>query len=445
MPDSGRFQQDNEVEELRPSRRKANAYEDEAPDPVYAATNDRWERSAQLVQLLHSRRRFLIYAVLLGTSLSIAAAFLMPKRYESTARLMPPDNQMNPMLSMLMGGLADKIPASISSGLTGGKSSSGLFAGVLASRTIKDKLIDEFDLRKVYRVRYLEDARKILGGNTEISEDKKSGIISITVNDKDPVRASKMAAAYVEELNRLMALVSTSSARRERVFIEGRLKDVRAELNVAAQKFSQFASKNSTLDIKEQTAVMVGAAADLQGNMIAAESELQGLQQVYGPENVRVRTVAARIATLRKELQKMSGSSDPTKLGEEEQMYPSIRKLPLLGVEWANLYRDTKVQEKVLELLTQQYEMSKIQEVKETPTAKLLDEPIVPEKKVWPPRGIIGIAGLLLSFLLSAGWVVVHHSWNGTPEGAPAKRFTNAVVRTFKKNDELNERQRVGA
>ncbi len=366
--------------------------------------------------------------MVIGTVLSIALALLLPKRYEATARLMPPDNQVNPILSMLMGGMGDKLAGVASSGLLGMKTTGGLFVGVLGSRTIEDKLIEKFDLRKVYGDDYWEDARKDLEAHTQVEEDKKSGIIAIKVRDKDADRASKMAAAYVEELNRLLAEVSTSSARRERIFIEGRLKDVTADLNAASEKFSRFASKNSALDIKEQTVVMVGAAADLQGQLIAAQSELQGLSQIYGPENVRVRAVNAKIASLRRELQKMAGPTDPDKSDQPDALYPSIRKLPLLGVEWANLYRDTKVQEKVLELLTQQYEMAKIQEVKETPAVKVLDEPVKPQKKVWPPRRGIVLGGLLFSVLIAFGWLLLTKRWAETPESAPGKQFILTVI-----------------
>ena len=54
-------------------------------------------------------------------------------------------------------------------------------------------------------------------------------------------------------------------------------------------EFGQFASKNSTFDLKEQTKAVVGAAAQLEGQIVAAQSELEGLQQTYTDDNVRVR------------------------------------------------------------------------------------------------------------------------------------------------------------
>jgi capsule polysaccharide export protein KpsE/RkpR len=137
----------------------------------------------------------------------------------------------------------------------------------------------------------MDDARKALSQHTAISVDRKSQIISITVTDKSPQRAAAISQAYVEELNRLVAGLSTSSARRERIFLEGRLGAVNEDLQAAEKDFSQFASKNTAIDVKEQGKAMVGAAASLQGQLIAAKAQYEGLRQIYTDNNTRVRAV----------------------------------------------------------------------------------------------------------------------------------------------------------
>src|SRR4029077_127180 len=148
-----------------------------------------------------------------------------------------------------------------------------------------------------------------------------------------------MAQAYVDELDRLVAQVSTSSARRERVFLEERLQKVKGELDSAARNFSDFASKNTAIDIPAQGKAMVEAAATLQGQLIAAQSELSGLQQIYTGNNVRVRAAEARIKELQQKLNEFGGAGTHDELEGDHSLYPSIRKLPLLGVRYADLYR----------------------------------------------------------------------------------------------------------
>lgn len=384
-------------------------------------------KAAANLRLLWQKRPAIRRATVYGFLAFTAVAFLIPSRYESTTRLMPPDNNqaasglaaVAAMVSSSAGGAA----GGMANELLGTKSSSDTFAGILSSRTVQDALIDQFNLKKVYWDRRMEDARKDLAKHTDLDVDRKTQIVAITVTDRDPKRATAMAQAYVEQLNRLVALLSTSAARRERIFLESRLQSVTAELEDAEKQFSQFASKNSALDIKEQGKAMMQAAAALQGQLIAAQSELEGLRQIYTDNNVRVRSVRARIGELQRQLEKISGKGEDVfqSPNESDALYPSIRKLPVLGVTYADLYRQTKVQEVVFETLTKQYELAKVQEAKEIPTVKVLDTANVPEKKSFPPRTVIILLGTAISFLGGVIWVFGERSWERLGADDPRK------------------------
>src|SRR6266851_632230 len=375
--------------------------------------------SVASLRLLWEHRRLLARVVLYGLFASTLTAFLIPTRYESTARLMPPDSSQSSGLAMAAATLSGGSGGlgGIASDMLGLKSTSDIFVGILSSRTVQDKLIQQFDLKKLYGDRRMEDARKDLAERTGISVDRKSQIITITVTDHDPKRGAAMGEAYVAELNRLVAELSTSSARRERIFLEERLKTVSLDLEAAEKDFSQFSSKNTAIDIKEQGKAMVEAAATLQGQYIAVQSELEGLKQVYTDNNVRVRSVRARMAELKRQLEKLGGKGEPVSEPSGQQadfLYPSIRKLPLLGVTYADLYRRTRVQEAVFESLTKEYELAKVQEVKEIPTVKVLDSPNIPEKKSFPPRALIVFLGMTLAFAAATTAVFAKTTWDQT-------------------------------
>ena len=389
------------------------------------------------LRLLWESRRFLARTIGASLLLSVVMALLTPNRYQSVARLMPPDNQSGSGLAMAAAALSGQASglAGIAGDLLGFKSTSDLFVGILTSRTVADKLIRKFNLQKVYSARRMEDARKALSAHTETSVDRKSQIITVTVTDENPQRAAAMAQTYIEELNRLVAEVSTSSARRERIFLEGRLQAVNQDLEAAEKEFSQFASKNTAIDIKEQGKAMVDAAATLQGQFIAARSELEGLRQLYTDQNVRVRAAQARMVELETQLEKLGGKDESTSLAEAEKndpLYPSIRRLPLLGVTYADLYRRTKVQEAVFETLTQEYELAKVQEAKEIPTVKVLDPPNLPDKKSFPPRALLVLLGTVLAFSLGVTWVFGSALWEAVDPADPRKALAQEVLGTAK-------------
>ena len=384
-------------------------------------------RRVQWLRLLWCERRFLKKVTLYGLVLAIVVSLLLPVRYESRTRLMPPDQQSGSGLAMIAalagrgggsssGGMSSALGGSfggIAGDLLGLKSSGALFVDMLQGATVQDQLIGKFNLRRVYWDKYWEDARKDLAKHTDIKEDRKSGVITIGVTDRDPGRAQKMAQAYVDALNALVAQVSTSSARRERLFLESRLKTVKQNLDAASQEFSEFASKSGTLNVPDQARAMVESEATLQGQLVAAESELEGLRQIYTENNVRLKTLEARVSSLRHQVEQMSGNRSDLTSDQSEIPgdFPSIRKLPLVGVKWANLYRETKIQETVYELLTQEYELAKIQEAKEIPSVNVLDAPMLPERKSFPPRTVITIAGTLLAFMLGCVFVIGSAAW----------------------------------
>jgi len=267
--------------------------------------------------------------------------------------------------------------------------------GVLNSRTVQDDLINQFDLRKVYWEKSYDDARKVLQRRTDIAEDKTSGIITISVQDRDPNRAARLARGYIDDLNVRIAQLSTSAARREREFLEARLLAIKQQLDESTLQLSTFSSRNMTFDPQVQGKAMMEAASTLQGQLIASETELSGLQQIYGPENSRVRAASARVGELRSKLQSMSGAGE--KKGGSGQLYPSLQQLPLLGNTYYDLARQAKINETVYEVLTRQYELAKVQEAKEIPSIRVLDEPVVPERKIWPPRLIIIFLGTMMT------------------------------------------------
>jgi uncharacterized protein involved in exopolysaccharide biosynthesis len=389
----------------------------------------------EVLEIATQHRRTLTKVVLIALVVSTAVAFLIPKKYESTTRIMPPEG---PNPAAILAAVTGKLPAGLgemAGGFLGVKNTGPLWMELLQSRTVLDHQIDNSDLMRVYWTKRRYKARKKLVSRTDLKEDRKSGVIDITVTDTDPKRAQALANGYVNELNQLLASVSTSSARRERMFIEQRLNSAKAELETAEWEFGRFAAKNSTFDLKEQSKAIVGAGAQLEGQVIAAQAELEGLQQTYTDENVRVRSVKARIGALKRELAKIGGTGDEGDMSlAPGDLSPPVRNLPLIGVQWADLYRRSKVQETVFELLTQQYEIAKIEEAKEIPTVKVVDQADYPERQAWPPRGIIVTLGTLIALLGTIAWFKLKAGWNVLPADNPRKLRTLKFVRLFRNN-----------
>ena len=392
--------------------------------------------------LLWHHREMLTRVAIVSLVLSLTIAFIIPKQYKATASIMPPDQQGSGtlMLAALMGrggGLGSL--GSLASGLLGGHTTTALFVNLLESGTVRGHLIDRFNLQHVYHTRYRITTAKRLARRTKITDDKKSGVITIEVEDTDPVRARDLAQAYLDELNKILNQTSTSTARQERIFIEHRLNAVQNDLERAQLELSEFSSKNSTVDIKEQTRAMVDTGARVEAQLLVEQSGLQSLRQIYGDNNMRVKETEARIASLQRDLEKMTGSSAPlqgaTSSGmdssdssDKGELSPPLRQLPRLAVPYADLYRRVKVQETVFELLTQQYEMARIQEAKDTPVVSVIDVPGIPEKKSFPPRLILTFLLTLLSVAVASALIIFREGWSRLNPNDPRRALADEVV-----------------
>lgn len=385
------------------------------------------------MQVLWSERRKLLRSFLIGFVLAVIIAFVWPKGWKSTARLMPPEQQ-NPssMLTSLLSNskAADALGGSAGLDFLQEKNSAALFAGVLRSRTVQDGIINKFDLRRVYRVSTYERAQKILDERTDIVEDRRSGIITVTVMDRDPNRARDICNTYIDKLNIAVATLSTSAARRERIFLEERLHDVKADLDDASQRLSKYSSNTSMIDMTAQGKAMLDAAATVEGRLIAAQSELRGLEAIYTGNNVRVRSAQARVNELRHQMAALSGTnpdggqaSNPI----EGTGLPNLRQLPVVGLTYADLYRRTKIEEVVFETLTKQYELAKVQEAKEIPTVRVLDAANLPEKKDSPKRIQVILAVTILSFMFVCGWILARDRWEQLDIDDPRRRLLRDI------------------
>ncbi len=391
----------------------------------------------ELIIALIERRRFLIAVTGIGMLLAAGCAFLIPNEFTSTAQLMPPDQQLfsgNTMGAGLSALESDGLSAAFSGDLLSKKTPGQTAIGVLQSATSLDDIINRFDLRRVYHSRNYIDAQKRLLKQTTFTEDKYSGIISITVTDRDRYRAQQIAEAYIDELNKLTNSLNTSSARRERMFLEQRLKSVKSDLDASSLAMSQFSSHNATLDIQKQGEATVEAVGKLQGELIAAESELSSLKAIYADDNARVRQARGRVDELQSQLRKMSGAGEVGDAADlkGDNLLPSLRKLPLLGVEYNELYRQQVMQEALYQALSKQYEFAKVDEAKEVSQVMVLDHANLPERKSSPHRSIITLVGALAFALLGMVWVLGRKLWELTDDSRPPKASVLRLLNTIR-------------
>ena len=384
---------------------------------------------ARFLRTCWLKRKIVFGIIFAGILIATLYAFTRPNVYTSTATLMPPSDS-SPFPGVMSALLPNSVAGELGSGAFGLETRGDLFIAIMNSRNVEDALINRLGLANIYKARSIEDARRSLAGATKIEQDRKSGIITISVTTQNPVLASNIAGGYIEELNRVVTGNSTSAARRERIFLEERVKEVKQQLDDSAKQLSQFSAKSGAIDVSSQTKSMVEEGLRLQAELIDGRSQLAALRQTYSEDNSRVRALEAHNAELQKELDKMGGTSQGSgaNSGKSESPYITADELPALGVTYFDLERKIRVDEALWETLTKQYEAAKVEEAEEIPTVEVLDASNVPLRKSSPTRRLIVEIGAIISFVFACVLVLLGMIWEGmNPEGETKRLILDAA------------------
>lgn len=369
-------------------------------------------------------RKLIAGCALAGTLTCGAVSLLIPNSYTAKSTLLPIEKSGTNLSTMLgaMGGLGVlAAEAGIGSSSAGDK-----FVTILQSRTITESVIVNQKLLPVlFKDRWdeargtwkapalpwekastpsLQDGVQRLNDWVKIGKDKKQEIVNIRAMAPSPELAAKLANAYTEELNRYLNKTAISTAKRNRLFIESQLNNAKAEMASFEVDLKNFQQKHNLVSLDAQAEASVKAYAEIRARLMAAEVELGLLEKSSIDGDPRLSLKQQEIEELKKQLSQVRD-------GASTDGMVSFTQAPSLGLNYLRIKRELLVREKVFELLTQQYEMAKIQEAQEDLSFQVLDTAIPPEKKSAPSRLTLVVTAFIASIFGGSLWALALSYW----------------------------------
>ncbi len=329
--------------------------------------------------------------------LSIACSLALNNIYTAKAALLPPQKDSTGGAAALLASMGGGGLAGLVGGLGG---SSDMFLGILKSRTVADSVIKRLDLDVELKSKNADDTRKKLQKLVKFQAGK-DGIITITADSKDPVKAAILANTFIDELKKTSLQLNLTKASSERSFLEKRLTVVKQDLKTAEDEMKSFQEKNKTIKADTQAAVAIEGIAKLRAELITKEVQLAALRNSMTDENSEIKMLLAGIAKIKGQLSSMSGT------GESGSVIPSVGNAPSLGVQYLRRLRELKIQEALFEQLTKQFEAAKLNEARDSSSIQVLDEAVAPVRKSSPKRAIIVILSTLTAFFCSVFFVFI--------------------------------------
>lgn len=333
----------------------------------------------------------LLLGPLLTALVALGISYLIPPTFTATTTFLPPQQQ-NSLSATAMASLGAL------SGLVG--NASGMrgpgdeYVALMQSVTVADRIVDRFELMKVYKADHRFEARRDLNKNVQIGVGKKDALISVSVDDHDPGRAAAIANQYIVELRSVAAGLTLTEAQKRRAFFETQLEQTRDRLTAA-----QIALQSSGFNpgaLKAEPRAAAERYAQLQAELTGAEVRLQTLRRGLADTAPEVLSQQAQIGALRSQLSQVERSTPTTPDG---------------GPGYVGKYRDFKYQETLFDLFARQYEMARVDESREGALIQVVDVATPPEWKSRPKRAFIAIGAGLVALLLLIGWVALRTSW----------------------------------
>lgn len=378
--------------------------------PVDAAAQESREISVIDLLTVLARRKWPIASVTLLAAIATAiGVFLWPPSYTADAVILPPQQQqssLSALASSALGGLAGLGMAS----QLGLKNPEDLYIGILKSRAIGDDIIQKFRLREVYGKKLDSDTRKALEKHTSITSGKDS-LIKISVDDRDPKRAAGLANAYVDELYKQNSRLALTDASQRRLFFEqqlGKEKDALADAEIALKQTQQ---STGLVVPAGQAEAIIRSAAQLRAQIASREVELEALRSYATDQNPQVQVLKTEIAAMRDQLRQLEAKG-----GSASGMAVSAGSLPEASLEYLRKFRDLKYHETLYELLAKQYEAARIDEARQAPLIQVVDRADVPDKKSWPPRGLMIVAAAVLAALAACAFALLSDAFSKSPQ-----------------------------
>ena len=357
----------------------------------------------------------LIVVSFLAALTGVVVSLITPATYVSRTSIMPSQQSGGGG-----GGLGALAGLSSLAGLSGVanniKSSDEMFIALMSSYSVQLALIEQFKLKERYGARNIEEARLALSNNVTILADKKSGMLLIVAQDKEPEFAAQLANAQVKELYVILSRLAVTESQQRRAYYEQQILKIQAKIPQLELEF-KVAQKSSGIEV----ASLLAESGTLPGQIAAKELQLQVLSRFVTQQNPELKKLAVEISALRSQMARYELNKSEINSNEPKNNGKAVDVASGNFIQKATqAYNTLKIQESLLDGFVKQLELAKVDEAKEGPAIQVVDEAKPPEMRSKPERKKLVLAytatGFIIGFVLAALRAFMRQV-NSTPEG----------------------------
>jgi uncharacterized protein involved in exopolysaccharide biosynthesis len=381
-----------------------------------------YEEEVDLFELLSRiwKRRKLILAITLSiTAISGIVSFFITPVYRATAKIIPLASQKQSFIPIpsdmlgLMGLLGTEF----------GGSRAATIKAILQSRELAKRVIENTGIKKYLYGKLWDEksgslrkdipphkipsddelAEKFLKENLAVTEDKKTGVIEISIFfPKEPTLSAAIANEYIKELSKIVNERAYTVAKKNRIFLEERVKQTELKLSQVEQDFKDFQQRYNVVAIDKQMEEGLKIYAELVAKLSEKEMQLEVMRKITSPDNPEVVTLNYEISELRKKIRELEEGQKVMQvkgyiLDRSKKLIIPLENVPELAMEYIRRRREVEIQNEIYKVLLRALEQARIEEEKETLSFEVVDYAYTPRFKYKPKRKLI----VMVSFVSS--------------------------------------------
>ncbi len=373
----------------------------------------------ELIKFLFKWKRTIVVITIVPTIIVVVLSFAWRKGYEATTTLIP-----------------SRPPANSTPGAWLSQSAFGRFAGliegiegmsdvdrlkfILKSETIAREVIKDLNLQPhLYPSRWDNKNQQWKKGSKPPTMNNlvglfhrkvltvkamAEGLITVRVIMPEANLAAMTANRITEALQNFINHKVLTIGKKNRIFVEQQLEKTREDLAIAEQRLQEFEEKEKIYDISSQTAMTLQIASELKADIIKNNVKLAQIEKVYGRENASYKQLILENASLKRQMRKIEAGSyakDQT-TQKPPPLFGRLENVPEVKVDYFGLKRNVLVLEKVYAFLKEQYEIVKVNELRDEISFQVIDAAVVPDGPAWPKKKLLAILSLFCCFMLGS-------------------------------------------
>ncbi|MFB2537881.1 polysaccharide biosynthesis tyrosine autokinase [Acinetobacter sp. c3-l95] len=246
------------------------------------------------------------------------------------------------------------------------------------------------DALAISKLTELNAIKRTSSGFTAAENTRNSGIVTLALLGEDPQHITKVLNNILSVYHQDNITRKTQESKQTLSFLDTQLPEIKQQLETAENKFNQFRETNNTIDVTQESQLLLQQNVALEAKRFELKQKKAELSARYTDDFPLMVEINSQLSALDKRAGELSST---------------LTKLPEKQREYLQLYRDVQINTQLYTNLLNSYQQLKIAEAGEVGSVRVIDNAVEPLKPIKPRRSalmLLGIfAGLLLGMLLA--------------------------------------------